>query len=81
MAGARTPATRPIRVIPPMITAPTMSAPASPVIQGETPNCVCITSAIVLDWTPFPERKELSPRQTAKKMAIGFQAFPRPSSM
>ena len=54
MAGARIPVTRPMRVIPPMITRATTVAVHSPLIHAGIPKVVSRVSATVLAWMALP---------------------------
>ncbi len=81
MAGARMLVTRPIRVMPPMITIATMVAVNRPVIHTGIPMIVFIVSATVLAWMALPVRNAVVPNITAKNTASGFHAGPIPRSM
>ena len=81
MDGARKEVTRPMRLIPPMITMATTAAKISAVATRGTPKAPSICTAMVLLWFMLPLPKEQMAARPAKVMAIHFQFFPRPSSM
>ena len=79
--GARIDVTRPIREMPPSMTAPTTADVIRPLVQVGMLNWVSRLSATVFAWIALPVRKAVMPRMKAKKMAIHFQFGPRPRSM
>ena len=81
MAGARIEVTRPIRLIPPRMTAATTPEVISPLTQVGMLNWVSRLSATVFACTAFPVRKAVMPSMKAKKTAIHFQFGPSPRSM
>ena len=81
MKGARTAVTFPIRLIPPRMTAPTMTIVTRPMISGGMPKVDDIWSETVLAWTAFPVKKAVKASITAKKTAMGFHLEPSPRSM
>ena len=81
MTGATMEVTLPIRLIPPMMTMPTMVAVMRPVIIGAMPNELCTCVAMVLACTALPVMNEVTMSAKAKNIATGFQFFPSPRSM
>jgi len=79
MTGARIPVTFPIRLIPPMITIPTIEAVTRPVIQVSIPKLSETCVAMVLDWIALPVKNDVIMSMKAKKMATGFQFQPKTS--
>jgi len=80
MAGTSLPATEPIRLIPPMITIPTMIAMMIPVAILGTPKYPSVRPATLHDWNMFPPVKaEIMSVMQKKKptiLASGFQNPP-----
>ena len=81
MEGARNDVTRPMRLMPPMITMATTAAKISAVTTRGMPKAPSICTAMVFDWFILPLPKEQMAASPAKVIAIHFQFLPRPSSM
>ena len=81
MSGARIPVTRPMRVMPPRMTAATTPAASRPVTTFGVPKVDCIVSASVLAWMALPVMNAVNPSAMAKKVAIHVHWLPRPRSM
>ena len=81
MTGARMPVTRPIRLMPPMMTMATIDAVMMPVAHTGNPNVVFSVSATVLAWMALPVRNAVVPSIRAKNAASGFHLGPSPRSI
>src|SRR5690606_39958903 len=70
MNGTRMPATLPMRLMPPMITAPTTAATVTPEIHPGTPKYSLVTSAMFQAWDMLPPVDADMSRQMQKMTAM-----------
>lgn len=78
MAGTSASATRPIRLMPPRMTAPVTTVSTMPVSQTGTPKVFSATPAMALACTMLPMPKPAKPAVSAKATPSQRQRGPRP---
>ena len=81
MEGASLLLTRPMRLIPPRMTAATAAASNTPTMMDGAPKSLAALTATVFAWVMLPVPKLAMTPHTAKMMATGFHFGPSPFSM